>query len=169
VQLEAFIEKKADLRDADAAWQAYRRVVRAYTIIKLALGSKHSQEASVVYTRISSKGVRHPPVFSAVSGSSGSAPAQQSSSRTLSPGRPDSGMSGASATSQHAQEAGSRGADRLACDAATQYAAKESLDPSDPGFKAADLRRHEASMLRGPKLTYKVDQDDIESRLDSEL
>lgn len=148
MQMDTFIEKKADLRDPDGTWQAYRRLLRAFaTLMMDGAGQHYGNVAPPLSPESSNKSMRHAPIHAYRN-------AQDSAHEVR-------------RSSQHGQsESGQAGQAPKKPDLPPCLTPQKALDPSDPGFRETDLRRkgfpQKSSIAQS---SYKVDCDVSDSDL----
>lgn len=142
--MDTFIEKKADLRDPDGTWQAYRRLLRTFTAVKMD-GSGDGNEAPQLSAESSNRSMRHAPVFNAPDPTNEASPRQHRKS--------ESGQAGQAAAPKQPE-------------APQRLIPTKALDPKDPGFRETDLKRKGLPQISSiAQSSYKVDCDILDSDL----
>lgn len=152
--MDTFIEKKADLRDPDGSWQAYRRLLRAYTASQLYGEHDGGNQPPPVSAESSSRSMRHAPVLDGT-GSSSSHRKHSRHSVSQQQSKSDVGESEASHASASKRP-----------EPPARLVPRTRLDPNDPGFIEKEFKSEENSETSPlAKAAFDVDVDVLETDL----
>ena len=148
--MDTFIEKKADLRDPDGTWQAYRRLLRAFATLKMdGPGQHYGNVPPPLSAESSNRSMRHAPICGS---NEGAQDHPSDAKRNSQHGKSESGQAGQSAPKRR--------------EPPQRLTPNKALDPNDPGFRETDLRRKGLPQMSSlAQSSYSVDCDISDSEL----